>query len=144
MNFLYIYRHLGTWCYDDPRSNIVAEPFVQGAEKIIDFALAEDGFSPETDLVKLYWNTKGHWTIEKIATEMRDGEQWNKYRLVNSTIEGWLCPQLLTFFHTAPEKLDFCFQRLDEKDLGFLRGFPNHRNSPVRHITPFYIPDPGI
>jgi len=144
MNFLYIYRHLGTWCYDDPRSDIIAEPFVQGADKIIDHALAGEGFSPDTELVKLYWNTKPRWTIERLSSEIRNGEEWNHYRLLYTDITGWLCPQLLAFFSKAPEKLDFCLQKLDAKDLEFLRGFPNHWNSPVRHIVPFYVPDPGV
>ena len=97
------YRYHGTWVFDDPGVGLEREPFVSGADTIIDvFAEnipeAESGFDvvfsaapfPGCD-AELAW----------VRAEL-DG---NWYRLDEPPMEGWLCPALLKYFDSPPKRL---------------------------------------
>jgi len=50
INVISPYRHLGMWVFDDPRVGLTQEPFVAGADTMIDRAVAgiqnaEKGFT---------------------------------------------------------------------------------------------------
>jgi hypothetical protein len=59
INVIASYRHHGMWVFDDPRVGLVQEPFVAGADTMIDRVVAdipnaERGFSmpfPDTNIV---------------------------------------------------------------------------------------------
>ena len=40
INIIAPYKHLGTWVFDDPRVGLMQEPFVAGADKMIDRVVA--------------------------------------------------------------------------------------------------------
>jgi hypothetical protein len=105
------YKWNGMWVFDDERVGLDKEPFVAGADTMIDTAVqlkgipkAEDGFLlvfsarpfPDTDF-EVEWVRgdsggnvyKGRFEIEGEVQEM----------------EGWLCPALSLYFPEAPKKL---------------------------------------
>jgi hypothetical protein len=50
INFIIPYRHEGMWVFDDPRVGLAKEPFVSGADTMIDVLVADisdrsEGFS---------------------------------------------------------------------------------------------------
>jgi hypothetical protein len=97
------YRHLSMWVFDDPRVGLVQEPFVSGADVIIDRAVAHiPGASSGFLMVFSSSPFPGHtFRLEWRRVEM-DG---NWYYCPELDIEGWLCPALLKYFDEAPRAL---------------------------------------
>jgi hypothetical protein len=97
------YRTQGIWVFDDAAVGLREEPFVGGADNIIehmvkDFPQPESGFTllfsagpfPGFDL-ELIWqraDLSGNW-----------------YRAEQIGMEGWLCPALLKYFAAPPPRL---------------------------------------
>ena len=100
---IYPYKHEGLWVFDDDSVGLVREPFVSGADLMIDRLTenipdAEKGFrllfseSPfPGGVVELEW-----------AREEFDG---NWYRSRDLDMEGWLCPALLKYFEAPPRRI---------------------------------------
>lgn len=96
------YRYDEMWVFDDENVGLVCEPFVSGADTIIDRLVAdipnaENGFSlifsaqpfPGSQ-AKFEWRREefgGHWYYNE-ALDM----------------EGWLCPAMFKYFETAPQE----------------------------------------
>ncbi len=97
------YKIQGIWVFDDERAGLKQEPFVAGADTIIDRMVhgipnAESGFS-------LFFSATlfpGH----QIRFEWRredGGGNW--YWSPDLGLEGWLCPALFKYFEQAPREL---------------------------------------
>ena len=97
------YKALGMWVFDDKRVGLDQEPFVAGADTIIDLWVAdlpnaEQGFrlifSPEPFpgyTLHLEWR--------------RPEMNGNMYYSAHFDLEGWLCPALFKYFAEAPRNL---------------------------------------
>ncbi len=100
---IYPYKAEGLWVFDDDRAGLVQEPFIAGADVIIDHFVknipeAELGFRllfPEHEF-------PGH--DAKLVWAREDGSG-NIYRLHDSDLEGWLCPALLKYFDAPPGEI---------------------------------------
>ena len=98
------------WVFDDERVGLVQEPFVGGADTIIDLAVqgipnAENGF-------RLIFSSQpfpqyGHKLVWRRA-EMSG----NIYYSEDLEMEGWLCPALLKYFDEPPRELYAKFEEL--------------------------------
>lgn len=97
------YKFEDMWVFDDPKVGLLQEPFVSGADTIID-VLTEDisnaalgfklVFSPEPFpgySARFLWNRPEH--------------SGNWYSWPERDTEGWLCPALFKYFETAPKEL---------------------------------------
>jgi Family of unknown function (DUF6717) len=97
------YKHKGLWVFDDPKAALVQEPFVLGADEIIERMVqgipgAESGFT----LLFSAAPFPGHQaTFEWRRSDM--GGNW--YYSADLGIEGWLCPALFKYFEAAPERI---------------------------------------
>lgn len=106
MNSIFVikpYRASGMWVFDDPARELVQEPFVAGADLLIDLATAdipnaEEGFALVFSanefpgyLLRLDWK----------ANEMGG----NVYHCAYYGLDGWLCPALLKYFPFAPAQI---------------------------------------
>lgn len=97
------YKWEGLWVFDDPRVGLDKEPFIAGADTMIDVATAgipnaEQGF------LALFSATEfpGH----QIALEwVKEYALGNVYRWEEKGMEGWLCPALLRYFPEPPRIL---------------------------------------
>lgn len=103
INVIAPYRHLGMWVFDDPRVGLSQEPFVSGADRMIDRVVAD---IPNADkgFVMLFADTAfpGH----DVRLEWRRQEAGgNWYYSPKLDMEGWLCPALLKYFREAPKEL---------------------------------------
>ena len=106
MNSLYViapYRHLGMWVFDDPRVGLVQEPFVGGADAILDqitreIADAENGF-------RLVFSAQPFPGYILHLVWRREELGGNIYYSVDLDMEGWLCPALLKYFPHPPAHL---------------------------------------
>ena len=97
------YKYEGMWVFDDPAVGLQREPFVAGADVIIDRLVesipdAAGGFR----LIFSAAPFPGHMIILKWRREEYGG---NWYFCPQFGIEGWLCPALFKYFDAAPPAL---------------------------------------
>jgi hypothetical protein len=97
------YKWKGVWVFDDENTELVREPFVCGADVIIDEMVknipdASHGFT----LIFSGGPFPGYnATLEWRREDMRG----NWYHCVELDMEGWLCPALFKYFTDAPKKI---------------------------------------
>jgi hypothetical protein len=103
INVIQPYWYLDMWVFDDPRVGLSAEPFVGGADMMIDQVTshipdARRGFtmvfsrSPFPDHQhRLKWR--------------REEGTGNVYYSEELGAEGWLCPALLRYFDERPSEI---------------------------------------
>jgi hypothetical protein len=91
------------WVFDDDRVGLVREPFVSGADIIIDKLVsdipnAEDGFA-------LLFSARPFPGHNAVFQWLREEVEGNWYFCPELQLEGWLCPALFHYFESAPAKL---------------------------------------
>jgi hypothetical protein len=97
------YKHGGLWVFDDASVGLVREPFVSGADEIIEelsasIPGASDGFTLLFSAGPFPGaNAEFEWRREEM------GGNW--YFCPALRREGWLCPALFKYFETAPPRL---------------------------------------
>jgi len=103
INLIIPYRHKDMWVYDDPRIGYDKEPFVSGAETMInelvaDIPNAEKGFRLLFSATPFPgFESKLDWSREE------DGGNW--YFSPKYKMEGWLCAVILRYFDNAPKEI---------------------------------------
>jgi hypothetical protein len=103
INVIEPYRHLGMWVFDDPRVGLAAEPFVGGADTMIDRVTADipnahGGFTMVFSAMRF----PGHQFRLEWRREEGSG---NIYYSTELDAEGWLCPALLRYFDEPPSEI---------------------------------------
>jgi hypothetical protein len=97
------YRYLGTWVFDDSRVGLVQEPFISGADTLIDHAVANiQGADRGFFLISSSHSFPGH-TIRMIWH--RSDMDGNWYCSEGLDHEARLCPVLLKYFDDVPKTL---------------------------------------
>jgi hypothetical protein len=97
------YKDKGLWVFDDEETGLVKEPFVAGADIVIDIMTgaipdAEKGFN----LIFSATAFPGH----DLELEWRREDQGGNWYFSDKLgMEGWLCPALFKYFDQAPDKL---------------------------------------
>ena len=97
------YKANGMWVFDDPAAGLRQEPFVSGADAIIDrlvkdIADAESGFT-------LVFSAQPFPGVQAEFEWRREEFSGNWYYCPALDMEGWLCPALLKYFPAAPKKI---------------------------------------
>lgn len=97
------YKYEGVWVFDDQHVGLVQEPFVSGADDIIEKMVSElenadKGFS----LFFAPFPFPGHQLKLEWRREEAGGNWYYSKKL---DMEGWLCPALFKYFETAPNNL---------------------------------------
>lgn len=90
------------WVFDDERVGLVQEPFVGGADDLLDRMTAhipdaEKGF-------RLLFSPEAFPGAHRF-TWVRPELSGNVYRSEEFDAEGWLCPALLRYFEAPPSEL---------------------------------------
>jgi hypothetical protein len=104
INVIAPYTHHGMWVFDNPRVGLNQEPFVAGADAMIDRVVAdipnaEHGFT----LIFAATPFPGHqYKLDWVRAD-EDGGSW--YRSADLDMEGWLCPALFRYFEEAPKQI---------------------------------------
>jgi hypothetical protein len=109
---IYPYRHQGMWVFDDDAVGLVQEPFVAGADIMIDKVLAAKGLRNPESGFRLIFSAGEFPGYDARFDWVREGEGGNWYKSDSLNMEGWLCPALLRYFDQAPEKL---YAKFEEK-----------------------------
>jgi hypothetical protein len=91
------------WVFDDPQVNLVQEPFISGADTLIDLAVtsivsADRGFL-------LLFSGQPFPGYEIHLTWRRADMDGNWYYSESLDHEAWLCPALLKYFDDVPRAL---------------------------------------
>jgi len=91
------------WVFDDPRAGLAQEPFVAGADEMIDRVVAR---LPNADkgfvMVFSAFPFPGHQFRLEWRREECGG---NVYYAPDLDAEGWLCPALLRYFEQPPAEI---------------------------------------
>ena len=97
------YKWSGLWVFDDPNVGLVKEPFVAGADTMIDVATAHLADAHQGFLAIF---SASYFPTAQIALDwVRQDGGGNVYRWNEKNMEGWLCPALLRYFAEPPRKL---------------------------------------
>jgi hypothetical protein len=101
INVIAPYKHLGIWVFDDARVGLVQEPFIAGADTMLDRITAnipdaDSGFT----LIFSAHPFPGHQSRLDWRRAEHEGDY---YYSADLDLEGWLCPALLLYFAEAPK-----------------------------------------
>ena len=110
---IYPYKHEGLWVFDDPKVGLTQEPFISGADVVIDRMTAnipgaESGF-------RLLFSAQpfpGH-NAEFEWRREESGGNWYYSRELDQ--EAWLCSALSRYFDSPPKKI---YARFEAKATG--------------------------
>ena len=103
LNVIYPYKYRGLWVFDDDKVGLEQEPFVSGADVIIErlashIPNAENGF-------RLVFSANPFPGFTARLEWRREEFGGNWYYSHDLEIEGWLCPALSKYFTTAPKSI---------------------------------------
>ena len=102
------YWHQGTWAFDDDAHGLVAEPFVCGAEKMIDVVVDRAGIDLREARrrgIRLTFSARAFPGAHAVADRVRPEAGGSWYRFGAPSMEGWLCPAMFHYFDEAPEEI---------------------------------------
>ncbi|MBS1725076.1 MAG: hypothetical protein JST51_00030 [Armatimonadetes bacterium] len=97
------YKAYGIWVFDDERVGLSQEPFVGGADTILDawtkdIPDAEKGF-------RLVFSAEPFPGYQHEFEWRRPEMSGNVYYCAELEMEGWLCPALFKYFSEPPARL---------------------------------------
>lgn len=119
INIIQPYNYNGALVFDDARTGLVQEPFVNGADLALRIAAQSLGVNPERfNLIFSKDRFPGYqFTAEWLRKGFEDdgvpdplSGDWYKVRLGENEMDGWLCPALLKYFDAAPPMIYFQIQ----------------------------------
>ena len=93
----------GAWVFDDERVGLIREPFVGGANEMIDEALEQEGIANARSGFLMFFSANPFPGATVELSWVRQDLGGNIYEWKGR--EGWLCPALLKYFSEAPAKL---------------------------------------
>jgi hypothetical protein len=97
------YKFHGQWVFDDPTVGLNKEPFVSGADTMLD-RLTED-IADAGQGVTVLFSSRAFPGYQHEVARVREEFGGNWYRSEQFGLEGWLCPALFKYFAEAPETL---------------------------------------
>ncbi len=103
MNSLFViapYKYEGMWVFDDPHAGLVQEPFVGGADTMIDALVA--AFPDPENGFRIVFSASAFPQYQYKLDWVRPELSGNVYRSPELGMEGWLCPALFKYFPEAP------------------------------------------
>ena len=97
------YKWNGVWVFDDENTGLEREPFVSGADDIID-VMVEEVENAESGFILTFSHIRfpGH-NLELIRQREDSGGWW--YHSPVLDMSGWLCPALFLYYDEAPLRL---------------------------------------
>lgn len=103
VNIIFPYKYSGMWVFDDDEVGLKQEPFVEGADTMIDTMVkaipnADKGFS-------LFFSDEKFSGIDMTLEWKRADGGGNWYYSQKLDMEGWLCPALFKYFNEIPKNI---------------------------------------
>ena len=103
INVIHPYKHEGSWVFDDKRVGLDKEPFVSGADTLIDRAVAL--LPKATERFTLVFSQNKFPSSHLKLDWRREDLGGNWYYSPDFKAEGWLCPALFHYFDKAPKQI---------------------------------------
>jgi hypothetical protein len=103
MLVIHPYRAQGMWVFDDARAGLVQEPFVSGADLIIDRLV--EGIPDAVSGFTLIFSASPFPGYQAQLDWRREEHRGNWYYSPKLDMEGWLCPALFKYFDAAPKEI---------------------------------------
>jgi hypothetical protein len=97
------YKFEGFWVFDDPAVGLRQEPFVSGADQIID--ILTENIPDATKGFRLAFSAQPFPGYTARFVWKRPEFNGNWYAWEERGIEGWLCPALFKYFEAAPPEI---------------------------------------
>lgn len=115
INVIAPYKYLDMWVFDDARLGLMQEPFVEGADVIID-RVVENIPNAQRGFLLLFsaMPFPGH---QFQLLWRRADAGGNYYYSQAHGIEGWLCPALLKYFDLPPKEIYFQVKGQQENEV---------------------------
>ena len=113
INVIYPYKYEDLWVFDDKQVGLDHEPFIEGADEIIDQVLAMKGLANPEKGFRLVFSAGEFPRYDFRFDWVREGEGGNWYRSDDFQLEGWLCPALLKYFDKASK---YIYTRFESKN----------------------------
>ena len=108
---IFPYDHKGQWVFDDAECGLVREPFVSGADLIID-EMVKTLDNPSIGFTLLFSENPFPGFQLELKWQRHDlGGNW--YSSDSLNMEGWLCPAMFKYFDTPPLKIYAQFKNKD-------------------------------
>ncbi len=97
------YKSGGFWVFDDPAVGLRQEPFVSGADQILD--ILTENIPDAASGFRLIFSSAPFpgFTARFVRDRPEYSGHW--YAWPERGIEGWLCPALFKYFPTAPPEI---------------------------------------
>ena len=113
INVIFPNKWEDVWVFDDERVGLQKEPFVSGADNVLDLLTidvpdAENGF-------RLTFSATPFPNYDACVEWRREEHGGNWYYAPIYEAEGWLCPALMKYFDYVPAKI---FAKADAKGKG--------------------------
>jgi hypothetical protein len=97
------YKFQGFWVFDDPAVGLIQEPFVSGADDIIDILTEEIPDAAKGFKLVFAPEPFPGYSARFELDRPEHGGHW--YKWPERGIEGWLCPALFKYFPSAPNEI---------------------------------------
>ncbi|TWU22733.1 DUF6717 family protein [Bythopirellula polymerisocia] len=99
------YKWEGLWVFDDERVGLDKEPFVAGADTLIDVAIERKGIANAQKGFLLLFSATSFPSADLHLEWVREEASGNVYKWADEGMEGWLCPALLKYFDSPPAEI---------------------------------------
>ena len=101
------YKWDGMWVFDDERVGLDKEPFVAGADTMIDIAVSVKGIPNADNGFLMVFSADPFPDADFNLDWVQEENTGNVYkgRFESQEIEAWLCPALNLYYPDAPKKL---------------------------------------
>ena len=97
------YKIQGVWVFDDPAVGLEREPFISGADVILD--RMADGIPNAEAGMTVYFAEQPFPRAQYELEWRREEFAGNWYYCPALGLEGWLCPALFKYFESAPKRI---------------------------------------
>lgn len=102
------YKHRGSWVFDDEATGLVKEPFVAGADTMLDI-ITDHGKECSLTFAGSDFPDR-QYMLHKVGPGVGGGTIYDfngKVNGVDTAVNMWLCPALFKYFEEAPDKIYF-------------------------------------
>ncbi|MHB0956798.1 MAG: DUF6717 family protein [Pirellulaceae bacterium] len=105
------YMWNGMWVFDDERVGLNKEPFVAGADTMIDTVVSLEGIENAHEGFLMVFSEDpfpdAQFELEWVRAEIGGNVYRGRFTVDGEVqeMEGWLCPALNLYYPTAPKKL---------------------------------------
>jgi hypothetical protein len=108
---IYPYKYQGLWVFDDEKVGLCQEPFISGADTVID--RMTENIPDAVNGFRLIFSTSPFPGCNAVFQRRHEDSGGYWYYSEELDQEGWLCPALFKYFDTAPATI---YAKFEPKD----------------------------